>query len=200
MKFSLLQLCGWTAVIGGLCGVVFGLPSVISVALFGLAALAMPVVMISGIVYARDALRAFFVGAMVAGSPLILMSLYYVPLMVIEQGVVEELMSMTSANLAELDKDGSMTLVKYNCAGYFTFIALNGLLAVVVRWLVSPRVVASPQRSGAAAADASSSLERIRASEANGPSSAPPAPHFERSAELAGAGSTALAGSDELAR
>ncbi len=67
MQFGIGRLILVVTLVAILCGLIFAAPPVIGVPLLSLFLLSSPAIWIAGIVYARGALQAFFIGGTVAG-------------------------------------------------------------------------------------------------------------------------------------
>lgn len=165
MRFSLKQLVGWTTAAAACCAVLFGIPSAIGATLLALGLVWLPIVLISGLVYARGWRRAFFLGATIGGTPVLLPLILY--------------MFMAAGMLADFDaaefslealEGAEAVAIKFALAGLHGYIAACGVVALVTRWLVSPPVANSTTEVPLVTADLPSATARAV-------SIGPPAPH-----------------------
>jgi hypothetical protein len=136
MRFSLKSMLVWTGAIAIYCGILFGLP--IGVSLFVLIVgtmLVMPSTIVTGIVYARGPLRAFFIGCGAAGSWALLIALYFATMIVMTGG---EALAMFA------DADDDAAAMKWGFAILHGATVFSGVFALGVRWLcIRGRNVAS---------------------------------------------------------
>lgn len=138
MRFTIRQMMAWTVGIAVILGVLFGLPDIVSLPLMALFIMSMPVTLIVGTIYARNWKRTFFIGALIATSPILTFIMFYGPMM---------LMGMSFQIGFDFSEFAEATLIcKYYAVGLGVFASLNGAIALGVRWLVSePDQASAPQ-------------------------------------------------------
>lgn len=134
MQFSIKHLMVWTAVVAVVCAVLFAVPSLVGVAILGLGLVWLPVLLVCGVIYGRGWRRTFFIGALIAAAPFLLPLLAYVPMLLLGAG-------MTSLDLDDLTGESAeaFTPIKFAIATFFAYVGATGLIALLSRWLVSPR-------------------------------------------------------------
>lgn len=129
MRFTIRQMMAWTAVVAVVLGALFGFPDVVSLPLMGLFIMSMPVTLIVGTIYAKSWKRTFFIGALIATSPILTFIMFYGPLTLL--GVA----GSVSLDFSQFDE--LALAAKYYAVGLAVFAGLNGAIALGVRWLVS---------------------------------------------------------------
>jgi hypothetical protein len=129
MRFTIRQMMAWTVGIGVILGVLFGFPDFVSLPLMALFVMSLPVTLIVGTIYARNWKRTFFIGALIATSPILTFIMFYGPMMLMGVSV--------QMDFDWSDIDEATLMVKIYGVGLAVFGALNGAIALGVRWLVS---------------------------------------------------------------
>lgn len=128
MQFTIRQMIGWTAGVGVVLGCLFGLPDIVSMPLMLLVLLSMPVVLIVGTIYASDWKRTFLIGALIACGPMLAVIMLYGPMLALS--------GMAGVDLSEATE--AAIYVKIVVVGFATYGAINGGIAMLIRWLVAP--------------------------------------------------------------
>lgn len=117
MRFSLRTLLVGVTLAAIYCGVLFGLPASIANVVLAVLSVVLPSFIVGGIVYSREAWRAFWIGCAAGGLPL---GLY------LNLGVVLPMYS---------GLDDSNDWYRYLMATWHGAIVVNGIIVVAVRWI-----------------------------------------------------------------
>lgn len=130
MQFKLRTLFAIVSLCCIYCGIVFGLPPAASLIALCLLTVSMPSLIVGGIIYARGAARAFWIGCAASGFIPFLVSAY---------------LGFAIA-VAVFDESGDGEEARwylFAIAICHSLVALQGLIVVGSRWLHSPRRTAN---------------------------------------------------------
>ena len=141
MQYSIRHLMGWTVAVAIACAVLFAVPAMVGAVIMGLVLLWLPVLLICGVIYARNWRRTFFIGATIAAAPFLVPFLFYVPIVLVSGGLADIDWSEFASG-AE-----GFAFTKFAIAAFFMYVAFSGVAAILSRWLVSPREVQKSART-----------------------------------------------------
>ncbi len=114
MRFSLSSLLSIVAVMAAYCGVLFACPPDLSVAVLAIASCFLPALVIGGVIYARGAWQAFWIGSAVGVGPII-MRLSFPALIPIYTGDTYPGLAYAYCHLALLLSGASVVAVRWLC-------------------------------------------------------------------------------------
>jgi hypothetical protein len=133
MQFGIRTLLIVTTAVAALCGIVFAAPPIVAIPVLCTMLWVCPSVWITGIIYARGARRAFFIGGMAAGFAPHSCALYYSVMI-----VVSTFDGNSLADLFTNDEPWANLLNAAILLGPGVFAFLGGACGAIVYWWNQP--------------------------------------------------------------
>jgi len=142
MQFTIRSLLVVTALVSVLCGIVFASPPIVAVPILCAILWVCPAFWVNGIIFGRNAWRAFFVGGFMAGLVPHLIALYFSVTAVILVFSGQSLGDLIDVNLPWPNLIISAILL---APGLFAFT--GGITGVCTWWMLQPAQAKTPQPS-----------------------------------------------------